>query len=311
MRILVTGASGLLGVNLALQAAKQHFVVGTVNQQAINSSIFEVRQVNLLAPGALEVLLDDVQPDWVIHCAALANLDACEKDPDLANKMNAELPARLARYVGRSGARMVHVSTDAVFDGLRANDPHCTYREEDAPNPLSIYARSKLAGEEAVCEANPHAIIARVNLFGWSITGKRSLAEFFYYNLQAGKRVNGFTDVFFCPLLVNDLAELFIEMLQRGFSGLYHVFSSECTSKYAFGAAIARRFGLDESMIDPISLSQAGLAAARSPNLSMCTEKLSSALQHPLPTWQAGLERLADLQKQGYPQMLRDMARNL
>src|SRR5512143_2480061 len=123
MRILVTGASGLLGANLALQAANQHMVVGTVNQHEIKTSAFQVRQVNLLAPGALESLLDEVQPDWVIHCAALANLDACEKDPDLANKMNAELPARIARNVGRSGARMVHVSTDAVFDGLLGSAP--------------------------------------------------------------------------------------------------------------------------------------------------------------------------------------------
>lgn len=197
---------------------------------------------------------------------------------------------------------MVHVSTDAVFDGLKG-----TYREEDTPNPLSVYARSKLAGELTVLDANPQALIARLNLFGWSVTGKRSLAEFFYFNLKAGRRINGFTDVFFCPLLVNDLASLFIEMLEREMTGLYHVFSPECTSKYEFGVAVARRFGLDETLINPVSVSDAGLVAARSPNLTMCTEKLSTALGHPLPTWQKGLERLADLQKQGYQQRLLGM----
>ena len=95
----------------------------------------------------------------------------------------------------------MHVSTDAVFDGQAA-----ATTEQDTPNPLSIYARTKLDGERGVAEANPDAIIARVNLYGWSLSGRRSLAEFFFNNLSAGKRVKGFTDVYFCPLLANDLA---------------------------------------------------------------------------------------------------------
>jgi dTDP-4-dehydrorhamnose reductase len=308
MRILVTGASGLLGANLALHAANQHSVVGTVNQHKVKTSAFQVSHANLLNPGVLEKTLDEIQPDWVINCAALASLEACETDPKLAYKLNAELPSRLARIVGRSGARLVHVSTDAVFDGRRAGDLLHKYREEDEANPLSTYGRSKLAGEDAVRDGNSQAIISRVNLFGWSISGTHSLAEYFYYNLKDSKRVNGFTDVIFCPLLVNDLAEIFLQMLEQGLSGLYHVFSPECTSKYAFGVAIARRFGLDETLIEPISVTRAGLAAVRSPNLTMCTDKLRTALGHPLPTWQDGLERLAVLRQQGYPQKIAALA---
>ena len=84
MRILVTGASGLLGLNLALEAARQHTVFGTVNSNTLNTNAFSVLQVDLLAPGAVERLLEQTQPEWVIHCAALANLDACEANPPLA-----------------------------------------------------------------------------------------------------------------------------------------------------------------------------------------------------------------------------------
>lgn len=302
MRILITGASGLLGVNLALEAAKEHTVFGLVNRQFLRTEAFTVLQGDLLAPGAVEKLLDLTTPDWVIHCAALANVDACEAEPEQAQNVNAILPGKLAGHVARGGARLLHVSTDAVFDGQRGN-----YSEGDLPNPLGVYAETKLAGERSVAEADPAAIIARVNMFGWSLTGQRSLAEFFYNNLSAGKPVKGFTDVYFCPLLANHLARIMLEMLKAGLSGLYHVVSSDCSSKYDFGVQLARRFGLDEELISPTSVQTAGLSAARSPNLTLDSSKLAWALKIPLPRISAGLDELHSLFQQGYPEKLREM----
>jgi dTDP-4-dehydrorhamnose reductase len=303
MRILITGASGLLGLNLALETAKEHVVYGTAKDHLLNTTAFTVLPGDLLAPGAVEQVLDRAQPDWVIHCAALANIDACEADPVLARKVNTELPRKLATHVARGGARLVHISTDAVFDGRRGN-----YSEDDAPNPLSVYARTKLEGERAVLHANPDAIVARVNLFGWSLSGKRSLGEFFVYNLQAGNRVNGFTDVYFCPLLANDMAHLLVKMLQERLSGLYHVVSPECLSKYDFGLGVAEKFNLDASLIAPTSVERGGLLAARSPNLTLRTDKLAHALGEPLPTVSSGLERFYQQYNHGYPEMIRRMA---
>ncbi len=178
---------------------------------------------------AFSKVFDQVQPDWVIHCAALANLDECEDDPAFAEMMNSELPGVVAKAT-RGKARLVHISTDAVFDGTQGD-----YTEEDEPNPHNVYSRTKLAGEWAVMEANPDAMIARVNLFGWSLKGKRSLSEWFFYNMQAGKPVKGFTDVTFCPLLVNDIAGILLDMLGKNLSGLYHLVGSKCISKYDFG----------------------------------------------------------------------------
>jgi len=305
MRILITGASGLLGLNLALEAAQEHVVFGTVKDHAIKTDVFHVIQTDLLQPGAVEQVLDMSQPDWVIHCAALANLDACEANPALAHQLNTELPRKLATYVGRGGARLVHVSTDAVFDG-----EHGDYTEEDPPNPLSVYARTKLAGEYAVAEANPEAVIARVNLFGWSLSARRSLAEFFFYNLQAGKQIMGFTDVYFCPILANHLAQVFIQMLAKNLGGLYHVVSRECITKYEFGVAIARKFGLNAELITPATVQAGGLAAARSPMLTLRVEKLTRALGAPPPDLSTGIQGLYTLYQQGYPQKLRQMRKN-
>lgn len=305
MRILVTGASGLLGLNLALSAAEgadKHAVFGVVNHHPLNTRAFTVLQADLAQEGAVERLLDQVQPDWTLHCAALADVDACEMDPERAHQLNSELPARLAAYVARGGARLVHISTDAVFDGARGG-----YTEDDLPNPLGVYAQSKLAGERAVAAANPQAIIARVNLFGWSLSGRRSLAEFFFNHLSAGRTVNGFTDVYFCPLLVNQIAPLLLTMLDNGLSGLYHVVSRECLSKYEFGLRIARRFGLDERLITPISVQQAGLKAARSPNLTLNTARLSAALGAPPPDIDTGIQEFYRLYREGYPLRIKQM----
>jgi dTDP-4-dehydrorhamnose reductase len=302
MRILITGASGLLGLNLALETTHRHTVFGTVNHHALKTDAFTVIPTDLLAPGAVERLLERTQPDWVIHCAALANLDACEADPLLAKQLNTDLPVTLASHVARSGARLLHVSTDAVFDGLRGD-----YTEEDVPTPIGVYPRTKYEAELAVAATDPSAIIARVNLFGWSLTGKRSLAEFFFNNLHTGKQVIGFTDVFFCPLLANHLADIFIRMFESGLSGLYHVVSSDSMSKYDFGVRLAHRFNLDGGLINPTSITQSGLKAVRSPNLTLHSDKLAKALGESLPTISTGLEGLYTLYQQGYPHLLRSL----
>ncbi len=304
MRILVTGASGLLGLNLALSAAGQaggsHLVYGTVKDHPLKTGAFTTIQTDLRITGAVEKLLEQTQPDWVIHCAAMANVDACEADPEQARQLNSELPEELARHVARGGARLVHISTDAVFDGQKGE-----YTEQDIPNPLGTYARTKLEGEHRVAAANPAAIIARVNLFGWSISGSRSLGEFFINSLSEGVHVRGFTDVFFCPLLANHIAPILLQMLEKQLSGLYHVVSRECVSKYEFGVRIARRFGLDESLIAPSSVAEAGLTARRSPNLTMRTEKLAAALGAPPPDLSTGIDGFYTLYQQGYPQKIR------
>ena len=194
-----------------------------------------------------------------------------------------------------------HLSTDAVFDGTREGP----YTEEDEPNPQSMYSRTKLDGERAVQEANPQAIVARVNFFGWSLGGRRSLAEFFFNNLSEGKKVNGFTDVIFCPMWVNDLSRILIAMLEKNLSGLYHVVGSQAINKYQFGTEVARRFGLRESLISPQSVELSSLTAKRSHNLWLSVHKISTDLRYEIPSFSTGLDGFYTQFQQGYPQKIR------
>lgn len=303
MKLLITGASGLLGLNLSLAAMSTHEVVG-VDRSKLPSVPFQLINIDLLSAGAIDSLLDKTRPDWLIHCAALANLEACEADPDTALRLNAHLPGELAKVSFKHGIRMVHISTDAIFDGMR--DPALgPYVEADTPNPIGVYSETKLKGEHIVAEVNPEAIIARVNFYGFSLSGKRSLAEFFVNNLSDGKRVNGFTDVTFCPMLVNDLGKLLLKMLDNGLHGLYHVVGRDAMTKYEFGVAIARKFGFDETLIIPTSVEQGGLKARRSHNLRLSIHKLSTALDETIPSFSTGLERFYTQFQQGYPQKIR------
>ena len=120
----------------------------------------------------------------------------------------------------------------------------------------------------------------------------------------------GFTDILFCPLLVNDIANIFIKMLEKGISGLYHVLSSDSMSKYEFGLAIARRFGLNEDLIEPKSVLDSSLKAVRSPNLTLKVDKLIHNLGEIPPNISTGIDNFYKLYQQGYPQMLLGLANN-
>jgi len=299
-RILITGASGLLGINLAMEAMREHEVIG-VDRGKLKSAPFQVLQADLLHMDTLDSVFDSARPDALINCAALANLEECEQHPERARILNAEMPGELADVCAQRNISFIHLSTDAVFDGTKVG----AYTEEDQPNPQGVYSQSKLDGERAVRQANPQAIIARVNFFGWSLTNSRSLGEFFVNNLSAEKPVNGFTDVIFCPMLVNHTARLLLDMLEKKLGGLYHVVGAQPMSKYQFGLEVARKFGLNESLISPKSVEGSGLTAKRSHNLWLSIHKLSTDLGGEIPNFSTGLNEFYTQHQQGYPQKIR------
>lgn len=300
MKLLITGSSGLLGLNLALEAMTAHEVVG-VDRATLKSAPFRTLNADLLDAGAVDSVLDAARPDWLIHCAALADLEACEDNPELARRLNADLPSALAKACKTRGVQMVQVSTDAVFDGMKSG----VYTEEDDPLPVSVYSHTKLDAEQAVLESNPDAIVARVNFYGWSLGGRRSLAEFFFNNLTNNKSMSGYTDVIFCPMHAAHLAQTLLKMLAKGLHGLYHAVGPQPMSKYQFGVEIARKFRMNDSEISPKSIQASSLIARRAHNLYLSVNKLSTDLGEPLPSFSAGLDLFYTQFKEGFPQKLK------
>ncbi len=290
-RLLITGATGLLGHVASLDWRHGFKVHALVHRRPL--AIPEVIAVegDLMDPASLEQAWAQARPDVVVHAAALASIEACEAEPVLAQQINVEATKRVATLCAERDAILLHISTDAVFDGR--NGP---YVEKDPTGPRSVYARTKLDAERVCLATHPGALVVRTNFFGWSSSGRRSIAEFFYNSLVADQQVAGFTDVEFTPLYHRDLLAILQEAIQRRLQGIYHVGSADRMTKYSFGRAVAKTFGLDENLVRPQTLDKLDQSGLRSPRLSLDSTKLADALGSVLPTVDVGLRRMrADL----------------
>jgi len=282
---LVTGVSGLLGSNAALDLSGGHRVVGAA-RSVVEGTPVEVVATDLADPASRAGLIDRAGADAVFHAAAVSTIEAAQRDPGLAHEVNVVASGDLAAQAAEAGAAFVYISTDAVFDGTRGG-----YREDDVPDPQSVYGRTKLLGEKAVLEAHPGALVARVNFYGWSPSGRRSLAEFFYGALARDEQVNGFEDQVVSTLYAGSLIESLVALLDAGASGVVHVASPEPTTKFAFGRRLAEAFGYDPGLVRP-ARSTDHLELPRGSRLDLDTAKMESLLGHPADGQQAGIDRL-------------------
>jgi dTDP-4-dehydrorhamnose reductase len=302
VKLLITGASGLLGANLVLESAQSHEVTAVYLKHPVRLEGVRTAALDLNAYEDVLEFFTDVSPDWVIHCAAETNVDRCEQDPDHAHRMNHFMARSVSRAAFSTGAEILHISTDAVFDGeSEAN------HENQTPQPINVYGESKLEGERAVSEEHPGALIVRTNFFGWNAQDKNSLAEYFLQSLENGESCKGFSDVKVKAILVNDLCKILLKMIESDLAGIFHVVAGNCMSKYEFGVGLAREFELAGELIEAVGVADIGLSAKRPKNLCLSTTKLVQVLQIGLPTIEDGLRRFKSLRESGYPDRLKSM----
>lgn len=298
--ILVTGASGLLGSSVMLRALETgKKVVGIYNRHPFCPQGASGCSIDLTDFNATRKTVGSLQPSTIIHCAAATNVDWCEEHQQEARAINTGVPAFLARLAKEINSKFVYVSTDSVFDGRRGN-----YSETDTPAPLNVYAQTKLEAEEEVQRTDSSVLIVRLNFYGFNVQPKQSLAEWVVDQLRLGNRVPGFTDVYFCPILVTDLAEIMLAMVDRALSGIYHVVGAEKISKYEFARRIAMIFGFEASQIVPTRIADAKLRARRPQDTSLNTGKITCALNRALPNVDSGLQRVQVLYEQEQAQKL-------
>jgi dTDP-4-dehydrorhamnose reductase len=203
--------------------------------------------VELTDDVALARLLDAARPEAVVHAAAIGQAGRCQERPDEAQSVNAVLPGTLGRMCRERGLRLLALSTDLVFGGDRA-----FVREDDAPAPLSVYGRTKLAGEEAALAACPSAAVLRVALtLGRGHGARGTSSESLAWALRAGRAVRLFTDEYRTPIDPESLADALVLLLERGGSGRFHLGGPERISRHELGLRVARALGLPESGITP------------------------------------------------------------
>lgn len=299
MKIFVTGVSGLLGLNFATQMRGLHQICGAFRSHAIALDGVKAIELDVCDAVALERQLDEIRPDAVLHTAGLTNVDACEDMPDLAIRLNVEAARAVAVAARHAGARLVHVSTDQLFDGSAA-----FATEETPPAPVNGYGRTKLAAEQVVSDVFPDALIVRTNFYGWGTSVRPSFSDWILGALQRGEPLNMFNDTYFTPILVNDLADRIVGLIERRVSGVVNVAGAERLSKHAFALCAADVFELPSDRITGTPLESLGLRAPRPRDMSLSTSKASALLGEGMPGVREGLERLRELGARGWPQAL-------
>ena len=240
MRILVTGAGGQLGTDVALLAGRErhHDVIAAGHEQ-----------LDVGDRDAVMAMIKGLEPDLVIHAAAWTAVDACESDPDRAWRVNTLGCRYVADAARQAGAHLVAVSTDYVFDGT-SDEP---YQEWDRPNPLGAYGRSKLAGEDEVKACAPGSTIVRTS---WVCGAHGSNMVKTILRLAAGEGTLRFVeDQRGCPTFTEDLAAMLLRLGIGRHAGLFHVTNQGPTSWFGFAQAVLEAAGLDPSRVEPVSTS--------------------------------------------------------
>ena len=259
MKLLVIGGSGLLGYKVAKMASNEHETFLTYNYRFIQIEGCTALKLDKCDRKAVFELLEKINPDVVIDTAALHNVDYCETHPEEAWKVNVEGTRNVAEACKKVGAKVIFISTDYVFDGTKGY-----YTEEDAPNPLSYYAKTKLEAEKIIQSLDVNYIIARPSvIYGWNpneVSGLKSSSgksvNFVVWALQKlekGEEIKAVTDQYSSPTLADNLAEALLVMASSEKQGIYHTAGKDCLNRYEFTLKIAKVFGLDKSLIKPVT----------------------------------------------------------
>jgi dTDP-4-dehydrorhamnose reductase len=269
MRLLITGAGGMLGVDVQ-RAAED------AGHEAV---AFTRARLDVTDGAAVADAVREAGVDAVINCAAQTNVDAAESEPEPAFAVNGRGAGNVAAAAASAGAWCVHVSTDYVFDGEKASP----YVESDPVAPVSVYGRSKLEGERAVAAAAPerHTIVRTAWLFG--ATG-RCFPKTILRAASARPELAVVADQVGCPTFTGHLAPALVTLAARRTPGILHVASAGRCSWHEFAAAIVAAGGLD-CPVRAISTAEHALPARRPANSVLISERGAPAL----PEWRAGL----------------------
>ncbi|MDJ0702254.1 MAG: dTDP-4-dehydrorhamnose reductase [Leptolyngbyaceae cyanobacterium MO_188.B28] len=284
MKVLLIGSEGQVGQELKRVLIEPLRVVGLSRQQ------LDLSNLDQIYPTVVEH-----RPDWVINAAAYTAVDQAEREPELASQINAQAPAILAKAAAACNAAMVHLSTDYVFDGAQGRP----YIETDSPCPMNCYGKSKLAGEVAVQQANPHHLIVRT---AW-VYGSHGKSNFVKTMLRLGAEreiIKVVSDQIGAPTWAKDIALTVAHMINLPVSktaGIYHYTNSGVISWYDFAIAIfaeAIHLGLltKAPEVIPITTADYPTLARRPANSALSCTKITELLGHYPPYWRESLRKM-------------------
>ena len=271
-RVLLFGAGGQLGTAIASAATR-----GSVTLESAP------RAIDISSERQITEALQAIRPDWVINSAAMTNVDGAHEHPDLAVAVNAMGPANIARAAQSVGARVIQISTEAVFDGEQVEP----YTESDACHPVSVYGATKLSGELLVRVFNPASFVMRTSWLYSGASGVNFPTRLLQQLAAHDNVVSVVTDIIGNPTPATVLADAVLAVIcAPPAPGTYHVCCSGATSKYEWAQDIARSRGFSPDRISPVLSASYPTVALRPKHVDLACLKFSSTGLFDLPAWQ-------------------------
>ncbi len=286
-RVLIVGGNGLLGQYACEEARRRGLeVIATTRGATPSRPGVSWRELDLRDRDALRAVVREASANLVLNAAALTDVDGCEDRPEEAQAVNALAPEALAQACRIAGARLVHVSTDYVFDGAGPAT------ETTEPHPLGAYGRTKLEGERRVLEADPSALVLRMSgVFGWNrVSAKTNSVTWILKMVEAGQEVRLFRDQKITPTYAKTGAEAAFDLAEGKSGGVFHVASRDCLSRLEMGEAVVEAFGIPGARLVPVSMGSIALKAPRPPAPCLVVKKVEETLKRPMPGFRACLE---------------------
>lgn len=287
-RLLVTGASGLVGGYLIQQGGNIWDIHGTYNTHPVICEHAVMHRLSMIDEHSIVQCVRSVRPSVIIHTAAWTDVNACEENPDLAYRINAGATELIAREAAGIDARMIYLSTDMVFDGQRGR-----YQESDTANPLNQYGKAKLAGEEAVLSEVSSSVVARVALIYGRPVGKgNSFSERILQKIRQGSMVSLYMDQYRSPVWVNNLSGALLELANHEFCGIIHLGGADRVDRYQFGLYLSEKAGFPSGRLRKVSMLDIHPVAPRPKDVSFCIDRASHILKTSLLGYREGIDNM-------------------
>ena len=275
LKLLVTGASGLLGQKVAQLALEKGHEVYSIYKEHI-ATVGTPIKLDLTNREKLHETISKLKPDAIIHTAAYTDVDGCEINRNLASKINAEATKNIAMASANADSHLTYVSTDYVFNGEKG-----LYTEEDQPNPINHYGYTKLKGEQFVKQHAKEWCIARPSvIYGWGPKHKQNFATWLINQLKQRKEVKILTDQHISPTLNTNLAEMLVEIAEKRITGILHTAGATRMSRYEFALKLAEVYNLNMDLIKPTKMNEMSWKAKRPKDSSLNIDKAYQTLKN-------------------------------
>ena len=284
-KILIIGASGLVGSVIAKYASKNYDLYLINNTKNFSLQNFPVSNIDLTKnlPDLIDII-NDYKPDFVVNTVAYPNVDFCETNPQMANFLHVETTRNISKVCSNIGSKILYFSTDAVFDGKISRK----YNETDVPNPINYYGTTKVNAEKILLENNLNTVLRTTVIYGWH--EKSRFTNWILDSLNNSQQVTAFTDQYNTPTLVDDIAKITLNIFSKEKTGLYNAVGPSCLSRYDFALKLAKKFNLDENLIIPTSVINKKQIALRPSNGCLDNSKLENEINFKFTDIDSGIK---------------------